>query len=241
MICLTFDTDWMTEDALGIFLERIRWPGRGTFFLHADLRVLHQTKHELCPHPFIEDLRSWSSGIERMSEYLPRKPRGTRPHSCVFSHLVATRLHELGYEYVSQAHNLFEPGLRPFRHPWGIWELPIYYMDNMDFWMPKNWPSLGHIPFRREVIERAINEPGLYVFDFHPIHLALNTRTFSDYSSVKERIIQDGISPFDLRFAGRGVGQFFEELCEAMRSRDISSVSCADALDQHISSLAHVV
>jgi hypothetical protein len=136
----------------------------------------------------------------------------------------------LGYQYVSQAHTLFQTGLRPFRHPWGVWEVPIYYMDNMDFWMPKNWPELGHEPFASEVIERALGEPGLYVFDFHPIHIALNTRNHDDYTRVKQRIVDEGTSPFDLRFPGRGVSVFFEELCEALDRAGVRSVSCSEAV-----------
>jgi hypothetical protein len=232
VICLTFDTDWMTDETLASFLERVQWPGVGTFFLHADLPCLHGTPHELCPHPFIDDLRSWEAGMEALASSLPVRARGMRAHSCVFSHMVGIRLHELGYRYVSQAHNLFQAGLAPFRHPWGVWEMPIYYMDNMDFWMPKNWPGLAHQPFSTEIINRAMDEPGMYVFDFHPLHIALNTRSHDDYARVKHRIVDEGVSPFDLRFPGRGVGTFFEELCVALERNGQHSRSCSEALEE---------
>jgi len=231
VICLTFDTDWMIDETLAMFLERVHWPGVATFFLHADLSCIHSTPHELCPHPFIEDLRSWEKGMQSLASSIPVRARGVRPHSCVFSHMIGIRLHELGYRYVSQAQHLFQAGLQPFRHPWGIWEMPIYYMDNMDFWMPKNWPNLAHRPFSGEVIDRAINEPGLYVFDFHPLHIALNTRCHADYTSVKQRIVEERASPFDLRFPGRGVGVFFDELCEALERSGVRSHSCIAALE----------
>jgi hypothetical protein len=230
VICITFDTDWMTDEALAAFLRRAHWPGVATFFLHADLPSLHGTSHELCPHPFIDDLRAWEEGMESIARALPIRPRGMRAHSCVFSHMIGIRLRDLGYQYVSQAQNLFQTGLKPFRHPWGIWEVPIYYMDNMDFWMPKNWPELGHSPFDPSVIARALNEPGLYVFDFHPLHIALNTRSHDDYTQVRARVVDEGISPFDLRASGRGVGVFFEELCEAVDRAGVRSVSCTEAL-----------
>ena len=153
MISITFDTDHMTPESLSRFLQEYvsKMPGRGTFFAHADLPELLTTDHEICPHPFISDLGKWDEDLIRLESYLPHKPRGTRPHSCVFSHMVGIGLKERGYAYVSQAQNLYSINLAPFRHPWGVWELPIYYMDNMDFWMCKNWPESDHEPFDQDL------------------------------------------------------------------------------------------
>ena len=232
MICLTFDTDWMTDRGLARFLDEFPLPGHGTFFLHDSFPSLAGNGHELCPHPFISDLANWRGTLDKLSATLPERPRGVRPHSCVFSHMVGVELHAMGYRYVSQAANLYQPGLAPLRHPWGIWELPIYYMDNMDFWMSKNWPGLRHDPFNRDVIRIAIESEGLFVFDFHPLHVALNTRGHEDYQAVKDRIVKDGASPFDLTFPGRGTRTFFEELCSTMREKNIVSLTCSDALDR---------
>ena len=230
MICLTFDTDWMTDHALARFMTDFPIPGRATFFLHDKFPSFAANGHELCPHPFIRDLDDWHSSLVTLAGALPIPPRGVRPHSCVFSHMVGVELHAMGYHYVSQATNLFQQGLAPLRHPWGIWELPIYYMDNMDFCMAKNWPDLQHEPFSADVIRIATEQEGLFVFDFHPIHIALNTRNHDEYQAVKRRIVRDGVSPFEITFSGRGVRTFFEELCCAMSKRRQVSFTCSDAL-----------
>ena len=232
MICLTFDTDWMRDGDMERFLREFPIPGKATFFLHDTLPSLLGSAHELGPHPFIDNLTCLDDSISRVVASMPRQPKGVRAHSCVFSHMVGVGLNKLGYRYVSQASNLFEGGLKPFRHPWGIWEMPIYYMDNMDFCMPMNWPGHAHVPFSQEVIRVALEENGLYVFDFHPLHIALNTRSFSDYSAVRDRIVCDGISPFDLSYEGRGVRTFFGELCSAMRDCGCYSRGCWDALEK---------
>ena len=233
MICLTFDTDWMTPDSLARFIAEFPIPGKATFFAHTHFPGLYATKHEICPHPFIDNLNTWQDGLAELVSRSPRKPTGVRPHSCVFSHMVGIGLHTLGYRYISQAQNIFQTNLAPFRHPWGVWELPIYYMDNMDFWMPKNWPEAGHVPFDPKVIRNALAGDALFVFDVHPLHIALNTRTHEDYVAVKDRIINDGVSPFDLKFPGRGVRTFFESLCEEMTKQGVVSASCSDALDHY--------
>jgi len=233
VICITFDTDWMSDDAMGEFLSRIEWPGQATFFLHQHLPVLHDSGHELCPHPFITDLEDWEEGLAAQAEALPESPLGIRPHSCVFSHMLGLRFAELGYRYVSQTSHLYESGLKPHRHPWGLWEMPIYYMDNMDFCMGNNWGDLTHTPFESKVIERAVSEPGLYVFDFHPIHLALNTTCHEDYTRVKADIVAGKVSPFELGGDGRGSRVFFQELCDAMTSAGQRSYSCSEALAEY--------
>ena len=126
----------------------------------------------------------------------------------------------------------FQGGLKPLRHPWGIWEMPIYYMDNMDFCLPMNWPDHAHVPFNPEVIRMALEEHGLYVFDFRALHIALNTRCHSDYLSVKERILSHGVSHFEAPFEGRGVRTFFLELCSAMQERRQYFLGCWDVLEK---------
>lgn len=230
MICLTFDTDWMGNRDIERFLELFPIPGEATFFLHQAIPALHSTTHELCPHPFIDNLSSWLPRLEALSRDLPVAPRGVRPHSCVFSHMIALQLHQSGYRYVSQGMSLYQTGLSPLRHPWGIWELPIYYMDNMDFCAQQNWPGIKHTVFDERIIDAALKEKGLFVFDFHPLHIALNTRTHADYSRVKDRIIRNETSPFDLASGGRGTRDFFLQLCSAMRASGRQSSTCWNAL-----------
>lgn len=232
MICLTFDTDWMTESGMSRFLKEFPLPGQGTFFAHQAFECLAASVHEVGPHPFISNLGDWQQGLKHLSGSLGKPVRGVRAHSCVFSHAIGVGLNELGFEYVSQANNLFQDGLHPFRHPWGVWELPIYYMDNMDFWTAQNWPRQNHVPFSSELIQRAVVGDDLYVFDFHPLHVALNTRTSEDYQSVKSRLIEGSASPFDLTFHGRGTRVFFDELCQAMRDAGNVSLTCSYALDR---------
>jgi hypothetical protein len=234
VICLTFDTDWMTDANLARFLDEFPLPGRGTFFCHDAFPCLQGRGHELAPHPFIDDLTNWQAPLAALTARVAPGARGVRAHSCVFSHAVAVGLRSMQFEYVSQANELYRDGGRPFRHPWGVWELPIYYMDNMDFWVEPNWPELHHQPFDQQWISKAVHGPDVYVLDFHPIHIALNTRTPQDYQQVKSRIIDDGVSPFDLSYSGRGARVYFEELCAEMRRAGVESMGCGDALDRWI-------
>lgn len=231
MICLTFDTDWMSPEAVERFLHDFPLPGRATFFCHEPFDSLARSGHELGPHPFIEDLRDWRADLASLRARVNPAARGVRAHSCVFSHVMGVGLHDMGFDYVSQASPLYQQGITPYRHPWGVWELPIYYMDNMDFWTGGNWPDLKHQPFSSRWIQDAVGGPDLYVMDFHPIHIALNTRTPDDYQSVKASIVEGRVSPFELTYPGRGTREYFQELCDAMAAAGETSVGCAEAID----------
>jgi hypothetical protein len=101
------------------------------------------------------------------------------------------------------------------RQMWGIWQVPIYYMDNLDFTRKRFWPERAEEPFSLALIESALHDDGLYVFDFHPIHLLLNTPNAGWYSAVRERFLQ-GESTARLRYEGSGARWFYGKLLGAM-------------------------
>lgn len=236
MISITFDTDHLTNTQLSFFLDNFlsRVPGHTTIFAHDTFDCLLEIDHEVCPHPFITDLTNWHHDLTRLSSFYNRhSPRGVRPHSCVYSHMIGIELNSLGYSYISQAHTLFDTNLRPFRHPWGLWELPIYYMDNMSFWFTHNWPELYHNPFDPCFIEHALSSDSLFVFDFHPLHIALNTTSPEEYQAKKHLFLKDRQNPFDLASNAYGTRNFFLDLCSAMLSANRKSLTCSDIISHY--------
>jgi len=234
MIGLTFDSDHLTDSSLEIFNNNFlaHVPGDTTFFLHRRFNTGFPIGTELCPHPLLRNLDNATTSIVESEEFVPTKAYGIRPHSCVYFHLIGIELGHRGYNWISQATYPNSIDLRPFRHPWGLWELPIYYMDNMDFWMPKNWDLLYHNVFDSQIIYNAINNPSsLFIFDFHPLHILLNTSTHTQYASVKHKILDDGICPSQLTFPGSGTRDFFFALCKLMTSSNQQSYTCSNLLD----------
>jgi hypothetical protein len=152
--------------------------------------------------------------------------------------MLSVELAKQGYLYSSMVTLLYETNLKPYKHPWGLWEMPIYYMDNCDFCTPLNWPGSGHHPFHQDVIRKAVAEPGLYVFDLHPLHIILNTRTYNDYLAVREAVRSGKTSVFDLAFAGYGTRAFFLDLCKEMEQCGLRSYGCAETLRTYISQYA---
>jgi hypothetical protein len=168
-------------------------------------------------------LDNWDEDLLRLEQQYERQFVGFRSHSCVYSHLLGINLAKRGYQYISQADVPQGTKINPYRHPWGIWELPIYYMDSMEFWRMENYPSTTGGPFDLKILERAISGDEVYIFDFHPIHIALNTSTVSDYQLKKEAVIR-GENPYSIRGSVYGIGEYFNDLCTRMKaSNSVSS------------------
>ncbi|OLD41883.1 MAG: hypothetical protein AUI21_01050 [Nitrospirae bacterium 13_1_40CM_2_62_10] len=224
MIALTFDTDWMHPDDLQRFFDEYPFPGTGTIFLHQPYRFLESTPHERCPHPLPVGPEDWKASIRRLLDELGLEPSGIRTHSAIHSHRLEMALYELGCKYTSNTSRLFERNVQPVRLAWGLWELPIYYMDNLDLTMEEYWREAGHKPLVPEVVAQALQDDALYVFDFHPVHITLNTPSLQYYLAHHAEL-KSGVSPFRLQHRGRGVGSLFKELCAAMGAAGLASVA----------------
>ena len=232
MISLTFDTDYVGEADLRRFVEQFDLPGEGTFFLWRPFRDLRLGVHELAPHPFYSETRSWSETLDEFENVWGRRGDVIRTHSCVYSHYMGVDLARRGYRATSHTTPLGQMGLTPYRQPWGLWELPIYYMDSMAMTFGRNWPSYNDEPFDERIIEAAVeDQTGLYVFDFHPVHVILNTSSYDQYQTVRSQIVEGDASLFDLAFPGQGCRAFYERLLTRMRDSGVRSVTGSAVVD----------
>jgi hypothetical protein len=188
--------------------------------------------HELGPHPFLAPGSDWEEELFRKREEFPRA-KGWRSHSCVFSNMLAVWLRQHGYRCSSTHDQLGSKGITPTWHSWGVWHLPVYYMDTMDLSAEKFSVRPSSVPFDHALIRRVIEAPGLYVFDFHPIHITLNTPTAEYYLSNRDRF-RAGEPARGLRYSGYGTANFFEELCSQMTSAGLSSVTMEEALARFV-------
>jgi hypothetical protein len=206
MICLSFDSDHMSESRMSEFLSTHEIAGTATFFCTQPYECLRDAGHELAPHPLLVAGTDWENELARKRREFPAA-RGWRSHSCVFSHLIAEWLGKNGYDYVSTHDQFGVAGLEPTRHSWGIWHLPIYYMDTLD-------------------ISAA---PALHVFDFHPIHIMLNSPDPDFYFATRDRF-RAGEPAETLRHKGYGVANYFADLRAALLAAGSASIAMGDAL-----------
>src|SRR5262249_1423443 len=141
---------------------------------------------EIAPHPYLGNNTDWVKELRTKRSQFPGAV-GWRSHSCIFSHMIAEWLAFNGYVYASTVENFGQGGIKPHRNLWGIWQVPIFYMDNLDFSRSRFWPNWRENAFSPSLIQTSLNGDGCCVFDFHPIHLLLNTPNPDFYSHVRDR------------------------------------------------------
>jgi hypothetical protein len=138
-----------------------------------------------------------------------------------------------GFIYESNTVRLFDSSIQASRSAWGLWDVPIFYMENMDIALENNWPRKNHKALDLSLILSKVSDEHLQVFDFHPLHIALNTRSFEDYQRKKLRIL-GGENPWKCSSGGWGVRSLFEELVPKLEQQTSMA-----SMDEYLASLEH--
>ena len=228
MLCLTFDTDHCNAARMREWLAACKFPGRGTVFCTEAFPFLADHNVEVAPHPFLHDTSDPTAEIERWRNMLPGATCW-RAHSLATSQVVSIRLGQRGFRISSNMEMFACLDIRPVLSPWGVWEMPIFYMDNSDFNRP-DYGMAGDLGiFDPRIIETAVRGNALYVFDFHPVHYLLNTPTYRYYRENAGKF-KEGADTAQIRFGGYGVASFFDDLVDAMVAAGSISLSLPEAL-----------
>lgn len=231
MICITFDSDHMSDLRMDEFLNLFAIEGNATFFCTQRYSSLDESHHEIAPHPTLVAQTDWTEILKKSRTDFP-EAKGWRSHSCVYSHLIAEWLGKNAYNYVSVHDCFLQKSPRPIKHAWGVWQFPIYYMDNLDFSYKNFWENVSYKPFNPEIIENSLENNGVYVYDFHPIHIMLNTPNVEYYMKVRNAFLS-GEHIEKIRWNGYGTANFFNLLMESMNKLGMKSINLFGALNRY--------
>lgn len=225
-IFLTFDIDWAADDVLADTVELVERSGvAATWFATHDTpvlnRILDNPRFEVGIHPNFNLLLSGdgSNGVDadevvdRLMSFAPRA-RSVRSHSLVQGGRLLQLFQRKGLTHDS---NTFIPAqsgvsVRPWEDWFGIVRVPFFWED--DFWCATSAEARFG-----ELLARG----GVLGFNFHPIHVFLNTETLERYEAARDYFR----SPDDLlamRFAGEGVRSRLCELLAHGQSGEVTQV-----------------
>lgn len=184
---LTLDLDWAIDPAIAVCLDVIEETGvAATLFVTHDTPLLERMRRnpriELGLHPDFGPLLEGTTGggtarktLGNVQALVP-EARAVRSHSMTQSSRLLDAFKSAGLSFDC---NHFIPAhagvkLRPYRHWNGLTRVPYFWEDDVDL-------IYGEGP---DVLELAVG-PGLKVFDFHPIHVALNTQSIEHYETTR--------------------------------------------------------
>ena len=190
MIVLSSDQDWAPPWASADLLQQWRDAGvGGTFFVTNACESLagvgRDDQIELAWHPnFQLGSTHGDTPIEVLAHLRALVPNalGVRSHYLVRSTALLEEYARQGLLYEASDLMDGQPGLRPIPSWNSVVRVPIYWADDVHAMHGRHF-ALASI---------ALDEPGLKVFDFHPIHVALNSRTLDGYRAFRAAMAEQG-------------------------------------------------
>jgi len=185
---LTLDIDWVHDDILADSIDLIEQSGVATtWFVTHDTPLLNRLrgnpKFELGVHPNFNFLlqsdtrngRNAEEVVDRLLNIVP-EARSVRSHSMTQNSKLMDIFLERGLTHECNHFIPEQSGIE--LSPWRLWneliKVPHFWEDDISYIYSQNtsMPSLAQ-------------RKGLKVFDFHPIHIFLNTENVNRYESTR--------------------------------------------------------
>jgi hypothetical protein len=215
-IAVTFDIDWACDEVLSDTIDLVERSGiPATWFVTHDTPLLKRLRgnlnFELGIHPNFNfllngDTRNGESAEEVVNRLMIIVPEAkvVRSHSMTQSSILLQLFVEKG---LTHDVNHFIPEQAQIElKPWRLWngliKIPYFWEDDIVSMSSVN-TSLSSLTVRR----------GLRVFDFHPIHVYLNTEALERYELTRQ-IHQNPLDLIGHRFRGQGARSWLNQLME---------------------------
>lgn len=216
-IYLTFDMDWAIDDVMKYFYDEIykpNIPGGGTLNVTNYSKILDDIRSdgylELGIHPNFNRLlcnENTEGSVETVVRELMEivsEAVSARSHSLVTGSQINKCLYENGIRYVSNY--IYKPNtnmsIKAFKDHSGIVQIPFFFEDDV-YLMDEERHSVSDYLERYDVP---------LVFNFHPIHLFLNTENLDRYEAAKRFHNQYEKLKACRNTAAYGIADFFGEL-----------------------------
>ena len=204
-IFLTFDIDWANDAVLADTIELVERAGvPATWFITHDTPLIKRLRSNpnftLGIHPNFNDLLlgqrsadgSNAQDILRRLVTLVPEAKTVRCHSLVQSERLVDLFYDCGITHIS---NFYIPEEAGPQRPWHLWAgmicTPHVWQDNVSMRL-------------HGLVKPPVGGDGLQIYDFHPIHVFLNTDRQIRYESARPHFqLPDSLIEHRLK-GGRG-------------------------------------
>ncbi len=223
---ITSDLDWAPDYVLADALELFeQCDVKVTLLATHSTKVLmgiDEGKYELGIHPnFLgvspDDNVEPRAVVERLQELFPNA-KCVRAHCLLESTTILDMYSECGLNYDLTQFIPYQSLPLPYRRPSGLVRVPFNWEDDYHF---DSYRSFGES-------EVVLGPTGFDIYNFHPIHLFLNTETPDRYRDAKRRLESD-IEIHSIRNMGPilGTRDLFLKLCDTDSPYATYSSNCS--------------
>jgi len=237
-IIITIDVDWAPDKIISqVVHSLLEYKIKSTWFVtHNSLEIQKMKKHsdlfELGLHPNFTKRSTQGENPRAVMEYLLKivpKAKSIRNHGLVQSSKLLELVGEkfnIHYDvslFVPHTKNLV-PHKIFFSKNKSLLRFPYFWEDDEELNRPNPIFDIKHPSY---------HQPGLKIFNFHPIHIFLNSQRMGNYEKMKKETNYPTVSLNNLELyihKGIGVGTFFNEILEylsknKLKGRTISELS----------------
>lgn len=177
MLAITIDIDWAPDAVIADTIGLLTAMGiQATFFATHKTSLLNDIQGiEVGIHPNFLPSKDYKCELDRLMNLYPQA-KGVRCHSYYQNTQILALFVEYGLQYDSNLVMFGCPNIQPFKHWNGLIRMPVFWEDDINCLIGNTWePEL-----------LSLSDPNsLYVFNFHPIHVYLNTDKLSRYEAAK--------------------------------------------------------
>lgn len=224
-VCLTFDVDWASEPVLEHLINKLTDLNlSATFFATHDsevLKSLNSDFFEVGIHPnFNHSKGDIITPIKELKKIYPNAIGG-RSHSLFSSSNILEEYEKAGLKYES---NIFLPhheNLTVVRRRKNLMSIPFFWSD--DYYLENK-------SINKKSIEKLLRVNGLKVFNFHPIHIFINTPSLKYYKKIKEYYHESEKLSMHKNKSHYGVENFFNDILNLINKYDINSIKIETVL-----------
>ena len=226
-IFITFDLDWCIDPIFEYTLDLIEKYSvkKATFFVTHYTDLLHYLRKnnnmELGIHPNFNHLlqgekkkkeNNFKEVLDFYKEIVPEAV-SVRTHSLTMSSIIINYLKEINLRLECSLFIPFDSNiiLTPYNYL-GIKKVPYYCGDF--YLLANNNFKTG----KRELLFRLLDYDGLKVFNFHPIHIFLNTDNIERYRQAKLYSDNYGLVKKYVNNSKYGIKDFFVDLIREVKS-----------------------
>lgn len=191
---LTFDIDWATDEQINFVLDLLEPSGKkACFFVTHYTPVLNRIRansnFEFGLHPNFNPLilaesldKKPNEIIEELKKIVP-EAKILRSHSMTTSGRWLGMYKNAGITYLSNYLMYGVENIKPFKQLNGLVEIPVYFAD--DGYIYLNDTKEIANPDLENVFN--VSNDGIKIFNFHPVHIFINSTSFEDYKKFKEQ------------------------------------------------------
>ncbi len=218
MIAITIDTDWAPPEVIRFTTDLIHsYRCKVTAFVTDNVDV---QADEICIHPNFTDINDLNTPISKLKEIFPTAD-GIRSHSLFFSERLRPYYTLNNIKFDSNSMQYFNLGIRCSMIAKNTLSIPIYFMDRFHLEMASDDPD------RFSIEQFNLDVDSLKVFDFHPIHVFLNTDSIESYNRAKEyyhqpKLLRRYINP------GKGIMTLLVSMLSYIKDNNIPTYTMSE-------------